>query len=108
MDAGNFLKVSSAEDPYNEFAAIATATGNTYTYVASPGTLDGLKSDTADLPAYQAYRAIYVGGAGAIAVLDWDGNEAIFAGVPAGTVLPIRPRRLMATGTTATNLIGLR
>ena len=62
-------------------------------------------SDTAELA--RVTRALYVGGAGNIAVVMADRTTVTFAGVPAGTVLPIRVRQVRATGTTATNLVGL-
>lgn len=52
-------------------------------------------------------RAIYVGGAGNLAVLMKNGVTATFQGVPAGTLLPIRVRRVNATGTTATNILSV-
>ena len=52
-------------------------------------------------------RALYVGSAGAIAVLMASGASVTFAGVPAGTMLPVRVSKVMATGTSATDIIGL-
>lgn len=56
-------------------------------------------------------RMIYVGGAGDITVImageTNDANTLLFKAVPVGTVLPIRVRRVLATGTTATLLLGL-
>lgn len=51
-------------------------------------------------------RAIYVGGAGDLAVTMIDGTTVTFSGVPAGTTLPIRCSKVMAA-TTATNILGL-
>lgn len=63
-------------------------------------------NDTVDLA--NVTRALYVGGAGNISVDDLSGNTAVvFTGVPAGTVLSIRVKRLRLTGTTATNIVGL-
>ena len=63
-------------------------------------------SDTVDLP--WITRAIYVGGAGDVKVDMGDSGTAIpFTAVPVGTVLPIRVKRVYATGTTATNLVAL-
>lgn len=63
-------------------------------------------SDGADL-AYVT-RGIYVGGAGDVKVnMGISGSSITFSAVPAGTVLPIRAARILATGTTATLLVGL-
>jgi hypothetical protein len=54
-------------------------------------------------------RGIYVGGAGDLAVMAKDGVTAVtFKGVPAGTLLPIRTKRVMVTNTTATLIVALR
>lgn len=55
-------------------------------------------SDVADLPVRP--RAIYVNTAGTAVLQDNDG-EAISYALAAGTVLSIRPTRVLATGTTA-------
>ena len=51
--------------------------------------------------------AIYVGGAGNLKVDMKGGNTVTFTAVPVGTVLEIKATRVYATGTTATNLLGL-
>jgi hypothetical protein len=55
-------------------------------------------SDVADLPVRP--RAIFVN-AGGIAVLQDNDGEAISYDLAAGTVLSLRPTRVLATGTTA-------
>lgn len=55
----------------------------------------------------QAGRALYVGGAGDIAVVMKNGDEVTFSGVAAGTLLPIRVTKVKATGTTATLILRL-
>lgn len=51
---------------------------------------------------------IYVGGAGAVAVVAAEtGNSVTFSAVPVGTILPIQVSKVLSTGTTATNLVGL-
>jgi len=52
-------------------------------------------------------KAIYVGGAGDVAVRMYDGTDVTFAGVAAGTILPIMVKRVLSTGTDATNIVGL-
>lgn len=51
--------------------------------------------------------AIYVGGAGAIALVTTNGTSLTFSGVLAGSVLPVKAKQVLSTGTTATNLVGL-
>jgi hypothetical protein len=66
-------------------------------------------ADGTDLPDYNSRRvnAIYVGGLGNIVVRDDLGNDVTFTAVPVGTILPISPKRILSTGTTATLIIGL-
>lgn len=62
-------------------------------------------SNSEDLP--NVTRAIYVGGSGDIKVTT-DGNKTvIFKGAQQGTILPIRVKKVFATGTDATFLVGL-
>jgi hypothetical protein len=51
--------------------------------------------------------ALWVGGAGAVNVDLADGGTVLISGIPAGTLLPIRVKRLRATSTTATLIVGL-
>ena len=64
---------------------------------------------TPDDAASQNYAfSVYVGGTGDVAVIPAGGDTAItFAGVPAGTVVPLVVKQVLAAGTTATGLIGL-
>lgn len=59
-------------------------------------------SDTVDIPGPEMCRSLYVGGAGDVAAVRQDGVAVVFSAVPAGSILPIRVRRVNATGTTAT------
>lgn len=52
-------------------------------------------------------RGLYVGTGGAIAALMLSGASVTFASVPSGTVLPVRLTKVMATGTTAANIVAL-
>ena len=64
------------------------------------------KHDSTDIPTGMT-RAIYVGGAGDIAAVDKDDTAVVFSAVPAGTILPIRVRRVNSTSTTATLMVAL-
>ena len=61
-------------------------------------------SDTAD----NYFQALYVGGAGNVAVVTEGGTTVTFTAPPVGTILPIRTKKVMATNTTATLLVGFR
>ncbi len=62
-------------------------------------------NDNTDLA--NSTRSIYVGGSGNIKLTTIDGSTVTFNGAIAGSILPIRAKRIFSTGTTATNLIGL-
>lgn len=53
-------------------------------------------------------KSIYVGQAGDVVVRGVrDAADHVWKGVPAGSILPIRASHVRATGTTATDLLGL-
>ncbi len=52
-------------------------------------------------------RSLWVGGAGNLSLVFNDGTTATITGVPVGTHLPFRVKRVNATGTTATAIVGL-
>ena len=60
-------------------------------------------SDTGDLP--QVTRALHVGGAGNLRAVMADGTTVTFTALSAGWH-PVRVRRVLATGTTVTAIIG--
>lgn len=60
--------------------------------------VDVTPSDTADI---EPPRAIWVGVAGNLRIMNIDMTFATTQSVPGGILLPMRPRRIMATGTTA-------
>lgn len=62
-------------------------------------------SDSANLT--DPISAIYVGGTGAIKVDMANGDTVTFAAVAVG-IFPIAVKKVYATGTAATNLIGLK
>lgn len=59
-------------------------------------------SDTVNLP---TASVIYVGGSGTAKVTTAQGDDVIFVGLVAGTVIPVQVIRVWATGLTATNLL---
>ncbi|MEO5620060.1 MAG: hypothetical protein ABIQ85_04005 [Cypionkella sp.] len=59
-------------------------------------------------PLSVATRAIYVGTAGNLRVEMVSGDVVTLTAVAAGAIYPLRVAQVMATGTTATNLVGLR
>lgn len=62
-------------------------------------------SDSVDLSTVS--RAIYVGGAGNVAAAMLDGTVVTFSSVPAGTILPIRVKRINNTNTSATLMVAI-
>lgn len=62
------------------------------------------KNDNADLP--ERICGLYVGGTGDVTVLTETSKTVTFSAVPVGTILPIAPRRVMSTGTTASLIVG--
>jgi hypothetical protein len=63
------------------------------------------KSDSANLTF--STRAIYVGGGGNVAITTVKGNNVTFANVAGGSILPVRAKKVLSTGTTATLMVGL-
>ena len=51
---------------------------------------------------------IFVGTGGDLAVESADGNTVVFKNILDGTVLPIRPKYVDSTDTTATDLVALK
>ena len=62
-------------------------------------------NDSTDLS--RPSRAVFVGGAGNLKADMTNGDTVTFTGVLAGSVLPIRVRRVYSTGTTATNIVSM-
>ena len=62
-------------------------------------------SDVADLPT--TARALYIGGAGDVAMTTAGGSTVTFIGLAVGQVLPVTAERVFATGTTATNIVAI-
>jgi hypothetical protein len=89
---------------------VSIGSGTQYLSTASqqPATKAFAITESDDNDVEEVTRAVYVGGAGDIAVVMAEGGApVVFGAVPAGTLLPIRISRLMSTDTTATNVVGL-
>lgn len=52
-------------------------------------------------------RALWVGGAGNVAMVAIDGSVGTLEGVAAGTLLPVRFKRVNSTNTTATLMVAI-
>lgn len=82
--------VSSVSDPARKAVAVVPADG----------------ADLTDVP-----TSLYVGSAGDLTMIGVDAPPAAtgvtWKNVPAGTLLPFRPRRILATGTSAANILAL-
>lgn len=62
-------------------------------------------SDATILP---VTRALYIGGAGDVAVIFAGDTAAVtLSGAQAGSILPVQVTRVMSTNTTATNIVAL-
>lgn len=85
--------------------------GGVFSSVSDPGERAAavIPSNTADL--LETPKAIYVGTGGDIAMIgdnEADGAVAVvWRNVPDGAIVPFRPRRIMATGTTASAMIAI-
>jgi hypothetical protein len=62
-------------------------------------------NDSTDLTNFA--RALYVGGAGDVSLITTGGDTVTFAGVAAGTILPVRTARVRDTDTTATSIVAI-
>lgn len=80
------LQFFGTDFPYITFEAITPSDTNTFT---------------------NAYRSIFVGVGGDVVLTDIEGNTVTFKNVPSGTILKVQPVEVHATGTTATDIVGL-
>jgi len=62
-------------------------------------------NDSANLP--MSAHALWVGGSGNINLVTSGGDTILISGVSAGTYLNIQTRKVLATNTTATLIVGL-
>jgi hypothetical protein len=68
---------------------------------------DGVAVTPSDSTVLTTTRAIFVGGAGNLAVILSSGTTLVLTGVTAGTLLPLRCTKVKSTSTTATNIAAL-
>lgn len=62
-------------------------------------------NDSTDLT---GVRAVYVGGAGNLALMGIHDSAAVtLSSVPAGSLIPVQVKRVMSTNTTATNIVAI-
>ncbi|MEM6475490.1 MAG: hypothetical protein AAF687_04925 [Pseudomonadota bacterium] len=62
--------------------------------------------DSADLPV--AVKALFIGTGGDLVLRAVDSDaDVTLANLPDGSILPVRVRAIRATGSTATNIVGL-
>jgi len=66
----------------------------------------GLPVTPSDTTVLYTTRALYVGSAGNVAVADLNGNVT-YSNVGAGSILPIQVTKVLATGTTAANIVAM-
>ncbi len=85
-------------DKYNSFGdGLLASARDAFAITPSDST------DLVDIP-----KAIYVGAAGSlVCTLVDDTSSVTFVGVQAGSILPIRAKRVFSTGTTAASLLAL-
>lgn len=84
-------------DPYDSFAPNLTG--------PAVSGFDITPDDNVDLPTLP--RALMVTGGGDVAVQFRDGSSLVLPGLTPGVIYPLRPARILASGTTATGLKGL-
>ncbi len=80
---------------------------NTQPSLSSPASAGFTVTPSDATPLPSTSRALYVGSGGTLAVRMLSGDDLSFAGLAAGTFLPIRVNQVLATGTTAGSIVAL-
>ena len=62
-------------------------------------------NDNTDL--VEVTRALYIGGSGDVTLVTKSGTQVTFSNISSGSLLPVRVARILVTGTTANNIVGL-
>lgn len=73
----------------------------TTSYLYTVKALNAFALTTSDTTGYNLPVTVYVGGTGNVAIIPAQGPSTVtvtFTGVPAGTLLPVQVRAIMATG----------
>lgn len=85
---------------YDRFATLSPSLTSPVTdgFNISPSDSDMLREVT---------RALFVGGAGDVALKLVSGGQVVLKGVAAGVLIPVRASAVLATGTTASSIVGL-
>ena len=73
----------------------------------TPYTIGGAITPSDTVAHGKPMRALYVGGAGNVVMVNPDGSTVTLIGALAGNVYPLICKRINATSTTATNLVAL-
>ena len=85
---------------------VADAAGTAAIVATGPGT-DGFAVTPSDTVNFTTNaRSLYVGVAGDVAVVTPAGTVLLHKNVPAGAILPISAKRVSATNTTASSILG--
>lgn len=85
---------------------LTNGAGATYDVGSATGAVAVTTSDSTDL-ARGATKALYIGGAGNVAVITSGGDTITFTAITVGSFHPISVKRVLATGTTATNIVAV-
>lgn len=73
------------------------------TFPMYPG--DAIAVTPSDTSNFDTPSVIYVGGSGSVRVLTAQGTDVTFAGLLAGSVIPVQVIRVYSTNTTATSIV---
>lgn len=97
--------MSSAPFPYNDLFQNQFDTNQVPLDAPAASAMAITPSNSTDLTDYT--RGIYVGGTGTLKVDMVTGGQVTFVDPAPGVIHPLRVKRVYATGTTATGIIGL-
>jgi hypothetical protein len=71
------------------------------------GAVSVTPSDSVNLPGSKPWAALYIAGTGTITVTTARGTQVTFEIVQIGFILPVAVTKVLATGTTCTNIVAL-